>query len=68
MIRTIFIPNNDNIVFPIPKDYVGKELEIIVFPTEEVSSKPSSSKEVTFNAISIDTRKYKFDREEANAR
>lgn len=39
-----------------------------VFPTEEILPKPSHSKEVTFNAISIDTRKYKFDREEANAR
>jgi hypothetical protein len=68
MIRAIFIPNNDNIVFPIPKDYIGKELEIIVFPTDEILPKSSFSKEVTFNAISIDTSKYKFDREEANAR
>lgn len=68
MIRTIFTSKNDNVVFPIPAEYIGKELEIIVFPTDEVLSKPLPSKKVTFNAISIDTRQYKFDREEANVR
>ena len=68
MIRTVFTPQNDNFVFPIPTEYIGRELEIIVFPTNEIFSKPLPSKEVTFNAISIDTRQYKFNREEANAR
>jgi hypothetical protein len=68
MVRTVLIPQNDSVVFPIPKEYIGKELEFIVFSTEEILSKPTLSKKVTFNAISIDTRKYKFDREEANAR
>jgi len=68
MIRTVFTPQNDNFVFPIPTEYIGRELEIIVFPTNEIFSKPLPSKEVTFNAISIDTRQYKFSREEANAR
>ena len=68
MIRTVFTSKNGNVVFPIPTEYIGKELEIIVFPTDEVLSKPLPSKKVTFNAISIDTRPYKFNREEANAR
>ena len=68
MIRTVFTPQNDNFVFPVPTEYIGKELEIIVFPTNEIFSKPLLSKKVTFNAISIDTRQYKFNREEANAR
>ena len=68
MIRTVFTPQNDNFIFPIPAEYIGKELEMIVFPTSDVLSKPLPSKKVTFNAISIDTRQYKFDREEANAR
>ena len=68
MIRTVFTPQNANFVFPIPTEYIGKELEIIVFPTDEILSKPLPSKKVTFNAISIDTRQYKFNREEANAR
>ena len=68
MIRTVFIPQNDNFVFPIPIEYIGKELEIIIFATDEVLSKSSPFKKATFNAISIDTREYKFNREEANAR
>ena len=68
MIRTVFTPQNNNFVFPIPTEYIGKQLEIIVFPTDEIFSKPVPSKKVTFNAISIDTRQYKFNREEANAR
>ena len=68
MIRTVFTPQNDNFVFPIPAEYIGKELEIIVFPTDEVFSKPPLSKKAAFNAVSIDTRQYKFNREEANAR
>jgi len=68
MIRTVFTPHNDKCMFPIPTEYIGKELEIIIFPLNEIFSKPLSTKKVTFNAISIDTRQYKFNREEANAR
>jgi len=68
MIRTVFTPQNDNCMFPIPIEYIGKELEIIIFPINKIFSKPLSSKKVTFNAISIDTRQYKFNREEANER
>jgi len=68
MIRTVFIPQNDNFVFPVPTEYIGKKLEMLVFPIDEILSKPLPSKKVTFNAISIDTSQYKFNREEANAR
>ena len=68
MIRTIVTPQNDTFVFSIPTEYRGRELEIIVFPTDEILSKPLPSKRVTFKAISMDTRQYKFNREESNAR
>jgi hypothetical protein len=68
MIRTVLTPQNNNFVFPIPNEYIGKELEIIVFPKDEVLSNPLPPKKVSFSAISIDTRHYKFSREEANAR
>ena len=68
MIRTVLVPQNESFVFPIPAEYIGKELEIIVFPKDEIISKSLISKKVSFNAISIDTRQYKFSREEANAR
>jgi hypothetical protein len=38
MIRTIFTPNNKQIVLPIPEKYVGTELEIIIFPIKDASS------------------------------
>ena len=41
---------------------------MLVFPIDEILSKPLPSKKVTFNAISIDTSQYKFNREEANVR
>jgi len=68
MIRTVFTPQNDNFVFPVPTEYIGKELEMIVFPTSDILSESLPPKKTTFNTISIDTRQYKFNREEANAR
>jgi hypothetical protein len=37
MIRTIFTPDSEQITFPIPKKYIGTELEIIIFPLEDSS-------------------------------
>jgi hypothetical protein len=34
MIRTIFTPDSEQITFPIPKSYVGTELEIRILPLE----------------------------------
>jgi len=39
MIRTIYTPNNNTIIFPIPEKYIGKTLEISVFPVAEISVK-----------------------------
>jgi hypothetical protein len=38
MIRTIVTPSNEQIVLPIPKKYMGTELEIIIFPVKDASS------------------------------
>ncbi|GHV81391.1 hypothetical protein AGMMS49944_31820 [Spirochaetia bacterium] len=35
MIRTIFTPDSKQITLPIPENYIGTELEIIVFPVKE---------------------------------
>jgi hypothetical protein len=37
MIRTILIPDSEQITFPIPEKYIGTELEIIIFPIKDVS-------------------------------
>ena len=38
MLRTIFTPKNDRINLSIPKKYIGLELEILVYPTNEIST------------------------------
>jgi hypothetical protein len=69
MIRTIVTPKEQSISFNIPKDYVGREIEVIAFARGEgVTNEQPAKKKVTFNALSIDTRGYKFNRDEANGR
>ena len=47
MIRTVFIPQNESFVFPVPAEYIGKELEMIVFQKDEVLSKPLHFKDAS---------------------
>ena len=69
MARTILIPNTETVFFNVPKDYIGKELEIIAFARNEgLPSKTLPKKQVSFNAIFIDTKNFKFNRDEANER
>ncbi|GHV43650.1 hypothetical protein AGMMS50268_15680 [Spirochaetia bacterium] len=60
-------------VIPIPKEYAGKiqSSAIQVAITEITANSPKKVKPFTFedfSAIAIDTRSWKFDREEANER
>ena len=69
MIRTIIIPNTQTVTFNMPEDYIGKEVEVIAFTKNEgIDTKESIEKQVSFNALSIDTKNYKFNRNEANER
>ncbi|GHT49126.1 hypothetical protein [Candidatus Symbiothrix dinenymphae] len=71
MLRTVYTPQNEQCTLPIPRDYVGKKLEIIIFPVEEVISEAAFFKEkkVTFTDFGLKAPvEYKFDREEANER
>ena len=38
MLRTVFTPDSNYISLPIPDKYIGKELEILVFSINEVST------------------------------
>lgn len=67
MVRTIVKPDRASISFDIPEKYIGKEIEVIAFEKNEGANENVLKKNpVTFNAVSIDTRGYKFNREEAN--
>ena len=69
MIRTIVTPDKEHISLSIPKNYIGIEIEVIAFSREEtLPLKLNHNKKVTFNSVSLDTRGFKFDRDEANRR
>ncbi|OJW81378.1 MAG: hypothetical protein BGO69_13860 [Bacteroidetes bacterium 46-16] len=70
MIRTIVKAEKTQIQLSVPEDYIGKQVEIIVFALDESTGTPLHliKKEATFNAVSLNTVGYKFDRNEANER
>ena len=70
MIRTICVPENNRFLFILPDEYVGKRLEITIMQENEISVNYviPEVKKTKFNAVSLDTRNFKFNREEANAR
>ena len=69
MVRTIIIPEKDTINISIPKHYVGEEVEVIAFAKNEGLQKNQIiQKKVSFDAISIDTKGFRFNRDEANER
>lgn len=59
MVSTILISNSETVVFNIPQDYIGKEIEIIVFSKEEcLLNNTVVQKQASFNAISIDIKNF----------
>jgi hypothetical protein len=67
MVRMIVRPDKTSISIDIPEKYIGKEIEVIAFEKHEGAKKKAPKKKtVTFNAVSVDTRGYKFNRNEAN--
>ena len=69
MIRTIVKAKKNFLTIPFPHEYVVKQLELIAFMLEDESDIPAKEeKQATFDAVSLDTRGFKFSREEANER
>jgi hypothetical protein len=70
MIRTVIIPENNTLSFNIPDKYIGKKMEIIAFavdePSEDIIYSGRSHK--SFSAIRLNTKGYKFNRQQANER
>ena len=74
MFRTVIIPQSTDINISIPVSLVGKEIEIIA---HRIFKRKLNKKNATtewedivkfYRSINIDTKDYKFDREEANER
>ena len=71
MIHTKIVPDSTlvNLSFYVPKEYIGKEVDVIAFTQNEgLQSKSIAEKKVSFDALSIDTKNFKFNRDEANQR
>jgi hypothetical protein len=69
MIRTIIKAKKNYLTIQLPNEYVGKQLEVIAFMLdEEKEENKSEIKNVSFDAVSLDTRGFKFNRDEANER
>ena len=70
MIRTVITPDKNILSFNIPDKYIGKKMEVIAFaidePAEDVIYTTKSHK--TFSAIKLNTKGFKFNRDEANER
>ncbi|MEZ4829255.1 MAG: hypothetical protein R3C61_23655 [Bacteroidia bacterium] len=69
MIRTIIIPDKNSLILSLPDDFLGKEIEVIAFVIGESRNKPASVKNArSFSAIQLDTKGFRFNRDEANER
>jgi predicted nucleic acid-binding protein len=68
MIRTIVIPDKTTFPVTIPEDYIGRNIEIILFAVDEASQGVKKVINRTFDAAKLDLTNYKFDRDEANQR
>jgi hypothetical protein len=78
MIRKIIVPQERNIVLELPKEFVGKEVEVLAFkvventPVPEPGSRRDSKEERlkylvdALEPYRVDMSGYKFDRNEAN--
>ena len=69
MIRTILTVDNNNLTLSLPDEFVGKQIEIIAFVVEEAKEHIKLlKKKKNFSSIQLDTKGYKFNRNEANER
>jgi hypothetical protein len=69
MIRAVIVPDSDTVSISVPKDYIGKVLEIIAFEQGEgLGNTTASKKEASFTVLHTDVKDYKFNRDEANER
>ena len=71
MLRTVVTPEQSDfqLSLNLPADYVGKELEVIVFAKDEgVRTNSNPRKKVSFTVLKTKGKRFKFNREEANER
>jgi len=69
MIRTVVTSDKNTLTLHLPDNYVGRQLEIIAFAIDEPikQHKRALAKDI-FKSVQLDTRDFKFNRDEANER
>ncbi len=67
MLRTILTITQKNLTIDLPEAFVGRQVEILAFIIDKTSS-TSNSASKSFTSLKLDTRNFKFNREEANER
>jgi len=65
MLRQVMIPSKERSSFSFPVEYYGKEVEILIFPTN-ILTKNMDDIDNIFDKYLFSFDNYKFDRDEAN--
>ena len=70
MIRTVITHDKNFLSLNIPDKYIGKKLEVIAFAVDETSEDViyTTKSRKNFSAIKLNTKGFKFSRDEANER
>jgi hypothetical protein len=69
MTRTVLVPETNEVIFPLPNEYVGKQVEMIAYIIQDTQTDLQKQKDISFTDFGLQMpENYKFDREEANAR
>jgi hypothetical protein len=68
MVRTVVIPDKTTFPVTIPENYIGRNVEIILFAVDEATQGIKKVVKRAYNAAKLDLTIYKFDRDEANQR
>ncbi|WP_024787379.1 MULTISPECIES: hypothetical protein [unclassified Lebetimonas] len=66
MIREIVKPDKEKLIIHIPKEYIGKEIEILIFPKNENKNDLEEFKQITKKRVKPKVSYYKGMENEVN--
>ena len=67
MIRTTITPDKQTVSFDVPKEYRGRQIEVIAFAKDEgFYNKRPVQRKASFTVLHVNTLDHKFNRDEAS--
>jgi hypothetical protein len=67
MLRQVIIPSEENSTIPIPVEFYGKEVEVLIFPfCDKKANQNNDSINDIFDKFLFSFGDFKFNRDEAN--